>query len=58
MSSNKTKNRKKKSSVPVTIFKFILKIVRLIGKLFLLILKILPFASTCVDRFGKKESTT
>ena len=29
-----------------------------IGKLFLLVLKILPFASMCADRFGKKESTS
>ncbi|MBP5355099.1 MAG: hypothetical protein J6Y67_08215 [Lachnospiraceae bacterium] len=52
------KETKKKTSLPVKILKLLWKIVSKIGKLFLLVLKILPFASMCADRFGKKESTS
>ncbi|MBR7020852.1 MAG: hypothetical protein IKI15_07335 [Lachnospiraceae bacterium] len=58
MFSKKEPKKQKKVSLPVRIFRLILKAVRAVVKLFLLILKVLPFASMCADRFGKKESTS
>ncbi|MBR6019506.1 MAG: hypothetical protein IK055_04750 [Lachnospiraceae bacterium] len=59
MSSTKKKTKlKKKRSVVGILFSLIGKVASKAMKLFLLVLKVLPFASMCVDRFGKKESTS
>ncbi|MBP5490961.1 MAG: hypothetical protein J6Y10_10225 [Lachnospiraceae bacterium] len=58
MASDKKAKKSKKVSVPGMLIRLVIKLGKAAGKTFLLILKILPFASMCVDRFGGKESSS